>query len=232
LPGPSRSLTDRVVGSYDPRSLSARARTRRWRQLAATFPEIGSMSVLDLGGDARAWRLSGLRPAHVTLLNVVGQEVEEAWMSAEVGDACDPPRRLLDADLIYSNSVIEHVGGHWRRQRFAEAVRSAPRYWVQTPNRHFPIEPHFMIPLAQYLPPAAQARLIVAWPLGNYAALEDREVALRRVLDIELLTRPEMALYFPDAEIRTERALGMTKSFIAVKTGRAIADRSPTRPPT
>ena len=32
------------------------------------------MRVLDLGGDARAWRLAGVRPAHLTLLNVGDQE--------------------------------------------------------------------------------------------------------------------------------------------------------------
>lgn len=218
MSGPLKSLTDRVVGAYDPGSLSGRARARRWREFAATFPDIASMKVLDLGGDARAWRLSGVRPGHVTLLNVVPQDVEESWMTAVVGDACEPAPELLDVDLVYSNSVIEHVGGHWRRQRFAEAARSTGRYWVQTPNRYFPIEPHFMIPWAQHLPLAARARVVAAWPLGNYGRLRDPAEALRHATEIELLSRSEMELYFPDAaEIRVERAAGLAKSFIAIK---------------
>jgi hypothetical protein len=217
VPDLSQALTKRIVGPYESASLSGRARARRWRQLAATYPEIAEMTVLDLGGDARAWRGAPVRPARVVLLNVFEQEVEEPWMEARVGDACDPKAELPEADLIYSNSVIEHVGGHWRRERFADAVRRAPRYWVQTPYRYFPIEPHFMIPWAQHLPLAAQAELLSRWPMGNYAKLRDKQRALRSALDIELLSLAEMRLYFPDGEIRRERALGLTKSLIAVK---------------
>lgn len=175
------------------------------------------MSVLDLGGDVRAWRLSPVRPAHVFLLNVVDQEVEEDWITALVGDACDPPDDLPTADLVYSNSVIEHVGGHWRRRRFAESARSLGRYWVQTPNRYFPVEPHFMMPWVQHLPPRAQGRLIALWPMGNYARQRNADTAMQQALDVELLSRAEMELYFPDAEIRRERAFGLTKSLVAVK---------------
>ena len=211
------SLTRRAVAPYDSSSLSARARSKRWRDFAATFPDIAEMTVLDLGGDARAWRLAPVKPARLILLNIFPQEVEEPWMTSVVGDACDVDADLPDADLVYSNSVIEHVGGHWRRQRFAESVRRAQRYWVQTPNRYFPIEPHFMLPWAQHLPATLQRNLIVRWPLGNYAEQKNGEQALSSVLDIELLSGTEMRFYFPDAEIRRERLFGLTKSFVAVK---------------
>lgn len=211
------SLTRRAVAPYDSASLSARARAKRWRQFATTFPDVGERTVLDLGGDARAWRLAPVRPARLILLNVFEQEVEEPWITTLVGDACEPPEDLPSADIVYSNSVIEHVGGHWRRQRFAAVVRRAPRYWVQTPNRYFPIEPHFMLPWAQHLPRALQRRLIVRWPLGNYAEEKDGERALGSALDIELLSATEMGFYFPGAEIRRERFLGLTKSLIAVR---------------
>jgi hypothetical protein len=210
------SLTRRVVDAYDPDSLSARARMGRWRTFERFFPEIGEMTVLDLGGDARAWRLAPVRPRHVFLLNTFEQEVEEPWMSGIVGDACDPPE-LPESDLTYSNSVIEHVGGHWRRERFAATVRRAERYWVQTPNRYFPIEPHFMFPLLQHLPRAAQRGLVARWPFGNHAEVTDPSQALVDVLEIELLSATEMRFYFPDAELWRERLLGFTKSFAAVK---------------
>jgi hypothetical protein len=213
----SHALTRRVVGPYESNSLSGRARLRRWHELAATFPAIEEMSVLDLGGDARAWRNAPIRPAHVTLLNVISQQVEEPWMTALVGDACDPAAELPVADLIYSNSVIEHVGGHWRRQHFAAAVRAGKRYWVQTPNRYFPVEPHFMMPWVQHLPLAARKRAVASWPAGNYADQKSGEGALKSALDIELLSLTEMRFYFPDAEIRRERVLGLSKSLIAVK---------------
>lgn len=217
MAGIRESLTKRVVDDFDDGSLSGRARSRRWQVFAETFPEIGEMSVLDLGGDARAWRLAPVRPAHVTLLNIFPQELKEPWMTALVGDACEPSADLPRADLIYSNSVIEHVGGHWRRQRFAESVHAADRYWVQTPNRYFPVEPHFMLPWIQHLPRRIQEGIVVRWPLGNYASVTDRAEALRHLLDIELLSAAEMRFYFPDAELYRERILGLTKSFVAIR---------------
>jgi hypothetical protein len=213
----AQSLTRRIVGAYDSDSLSARARLKRWHAFAAAFPDISRLSVLDLGGDARAWHDCPVRPKHVILVNIFAQEVEEPWMEAIVGDACDPDLELPAADLVYSNSVIEHVGGHWRRQRFAATVRKTERYWVQTPNRYFPIEPHFLMPWVQHLPLAAQSALVAHWPVGNYGEMHDRERTLESALDIELLSRAEMRFYFPGAEVRREKFLGLTKSLIAVK---------------
>jgi hypothetical protein len=56
-------LTERIIDPARSGSLSARVRERRWRMLAARFPDIAAMSVLDLGGTAGAWRLMPTRPA-------------------------------------------------------------------------------------------------------------------------------------------------------------------------
>lgn len=63
---------------------------------------------------------------------------------------CRPMRfRWQDFGLVYSNSLIEHLGGHARRAAFAEQVRSlAPRHWVQTPYRYSLIKPHWLVPPA------------------------------------------------------------------------------------
>lgn len=217
LSGLGEKLTRRVVGDFEAGSVSARARGRRWQVFLESFPDVADLTVLDLGGDVRAWRLSEVRPKHLVLLNIFPQEVEEDWITPLVGDACEPPPDLPAADLVYSNSVIEHVGGHHRRVQFAEVVRRAPRYWVQTPARGFPVEPHFMFPGLQYLPRGAQATLVTKWPVGNYAKVTDRSEALSRLLDIELLSADEMRFYFPDAELYKERFAGLTKSFVAIK---------------
>jgi len=211
-------LTRRLVSPYDASSLSNKMRRKRWQMFLAVFPELPDMHVLDIGGDARAWRTSGVRPAHVTLLNLADQEIEEPWMTAIVRDACESLEGLPKADLVYSNSVIEHVGGHWRRERFAEGIRDmGPRYWVQTPYRYFPIEPHFLFPGLQYLPKAAQAAAITRWPIGNYRRVQARKQALKSAMDIELLSISELGVYFSDASIRKEKVLGLTKSIIAVR---------------
>jgi hypothetical protein len=212
-----RAISEKIVAPYSNGSISNSARRRRWELFARRFPEISQMHVLDIGGDARAWRSAGVRPRHLTLVNLFEQEVEGDWMSSVAADACDLPEHLT-ADLVYCNSVIEHVGGHWRRQRMAEGIRrAAPRYWVQTPYRYFPIEPHFLIPFVQHLPKAAQARVIARWPLGNYDSVTDRDVALRSTMQLELLSVSELKVYFPDAEIERERIGGLTKSLIAIR---------------
>lgn len=221
-------VTRRIVG-MEGDSLSARARARRFAMLLARFPALEQMRVLDLGGEPRTWRAAPVRPREVVLLNLgwqTGRQQAElgedaSWMRVVAGDACDPPPALADEgfDLVFSNSVIEHVGGHARRRAFAAAVHAlAPAHWVQTPNRFFPVEPHWVCPGFQFLPPAAQAQVMRRWPVGNYSARRwTREEALRLVLGTELLCTAQMRFYFPGSEILRERFAGLTKSLIAVR---------------
>ncbi len=56
-------------------------------------------------------------------------------------------------DVAFSNAVLEHVGGQEEQRRFVhELCRVAPRVFISTPNRLFPIEPHTLLPLAHWLP--------------------------------------------------------------------------------
>jgi len=171
------------------------------------------MTVLDVGGRAEAWRQAPVRPARLIIWNVFPQVAEEAWIETAVKDAC-AAELPLGVDLAYSNSVIEHVGGHWRRERFAETIRSAERYWVQTPNRYFPVEPHFLFPWLQHLPLRLRRSIVTRWPLGHGVDVADDD-ALGRALSIDLLSLTEMRFYFPGAEIHREKVCGLSKSFIA-----------------
>ncbi|HYI38507.1 MAG TPA: class I SAM-dependent methyltransferase [Thermoleophilaceae bacterium] len=213
------SLTARLVGVDSDRSLSSRFREARWQRFVATFPEIAEMRVLDIGGETEFWRRRRSRPARVTMVNPVRQDADEPWIESVEGDGCDLPGGLGEFDLAFSNSVIEHVGGHTRRHEFAEQVRAAaPRYWVQTPNRYFPIEPHFVFPFFQHLPTGAQARVAKVWPVGNYDG-SGHDLATMRAyaLEVELISRGDLELYFPEAEILHERLAGLSKSLIAVR---------------
>lgn len=212
-------------------SPAARARRRRHEQLVELFPNIDEMRVLDLGGEAHTWLTSTARPRQVVLLNIPWQAKAQqerldadghaGWMQAVAGDVCDPPDELRHGhfDLIYSNSVIEHLGGHQRREAFAWFVHTlGDHHWVQTPNRYFPVEPHWLFPAFQFLPPRVRARMTVHWPIGGYTKrrgpLHDR---LRDVLDVELLSSTHMRFYFPTSRILRERTMGLTKSLIAVR---------------
>lgn len=213
-----RRLRWRLVDG--PESWGARRRIARAHWLVQEFPDLASMTVLDLGGRVETWLRSPVRPRRVHVVNVEadGSDVPD-WASVEEGDACDLPPAVTGRsyDLVFSNSVIEHVGGHERRLRFAEAVRSlAPAHWVQTPYRYFPLEPHWVVPGMQFLPVRLRSTVALRWPLGHTPA-RDAEDALSAVLWTELLDRTQMRHYFPDARLLAERVGGLTKSLVAVR---------------
>jgi hypothetical protein len=224
LPGVSK-LTNVLVGVESPRSLSTLARSRRWRTFARRFLRISEMRVIDLGGTPASWLHAPVRPLEVMTVNLsrranVVPDGGAGWIRSVSADACELPAavRAEHFDLVFSNSVLEHVGGHARRAAFAETVHAlAEHHWVQTPYRYFPIEPHFLFPGFQLLPVRAQAEVAVRWPIGNYAAVKTVGEALKRALAIELLSVAEMSHYFPESSIEHERIAGVTKSLIAIR---------------
>ena len=212
-------IQQRLTNPDDPRSLSARARAKRWDELMRRFPSLASMRVLDLGGLPDFWRKSATRPAHVTTVNLLSADADEPWADHLVSDACEPEGLAgKEFDLVVSNSLLEHVGGYVRRRQLADVIRGfADRHWVQTPYRYFPIEPHWAFPGLQFLPVPARAAAVRLWPLGH-ASIRGRAESTDGVLGTELLSLTEMRLLFPDSDIWHEKAAGLTKSLVAVRS--------------
>lgn len=208
-----------VTGVDRAGSLAARARERRWQELLRRFPDLSSMRVLDLGGVPGRWSSGRVRPAQVVTLNLDPYpSPAERWIHTVQGDACDLPRELRGQgfDLVYSNSVLEHVGGHARRLAFADTVhRAANHHWVQTPYRYFPVEPHWLFPGFQFLPLRLRVVLSQRWRWGHIRS-GDESAALADVAWVELVGRTEMRGYFPGSEIWCERFAGLPKSLVAV----------------
>lgn len=98
-------------------------------------------------------------------------------------------------DVAFSNAVIEHVRGRDEQRRFvAELCRVAPRVFLSTPNRWFPVETHTLVPLVHWLPRASADR----------AMLELRRESWDQ---IHLLSRRELvALFPPDTNARVIEA--------------------------
>lgn len=218
----SRRISDALGDAYSPVSLSARTRGARWRELHARFPALNRMRVVDLGGDLRAWRLAPVRPRELVLLNRFEQDAPDEWITTVVGDACALPDELRGErfDLVYSNSVLEHLGGHARREAFAASVHAlGDAHWIQTPYRYFPLEPHWLCPGFQFLPVRARAAVTLRWPLGNYTQVESMAEAVRWSLATELVSETELRHYFPRSAVWRERVLGMTKSLVAIAGG-------------
>ena len=101
------------------------------------------------------------------------------------------------------------------RSMAAEIRRVGRRYWVQTPNKRFPLEPHFLFPFFQYLPVSVRAQLVHRFDVGWYKRIPDPAAARAEVESIQLLTRRKFAALFPGATIHSEKFGGLTKSFVA-----------------
>jgi hypothetical protein len=200
------------------RRFSDRSRARRWEDLRRHIDWDDVKRVLDLGGKPAFWTDPSVldRPLEVTCLNLRAepgmQQAGRASIEVVVGDATDPPVDPAAYDLVFSNSVIEHVGGSEAIRGFAEVTRAGAAYFLQTPNRYFLVEPHFVLPFHFLLPRRLKALVIMWWDRGprrrSYAE------ALARVDEIHLLTRRELELLFPEATIVVDRKWLHAKSFM------------------
>jgi len=177
--------------------------------------------IVDVGGTALNWNLVGY-DGPVVLANIVPKELVGA-MPANVdyvhADGTNLPFGDAEFSIAFSNSVIEHLHTFENQQAFAAEIRRvAGRLWVQTPARSFPIEPHYLAPLVHYLPKSWQRRLIRNFTLYGWIARPSQETVNELVDECRLLNYDEMKPLFPDCEIRRERVLGLTKSYVALRT--------------
>ena len=200
-------------------SFTGRARAKRWQHLVETFPLFSEMRVLDLGGTPQAWKLAPVMPRSVTTVNLQLFETDDSSITAVAGDACDLPGTILKErfDLVFSNSLLEHVGGHIQRQKLADSIHLlADRHWIQTPYRYFPIEPHWVFPGMQWLPYEARVRVSMHWRAGHIKTV-NRDEAEGQVDEIDLLGIAQMRRYFPDSTLWYERFAGLIKSVVAIR---------------
>jgi len=96
-------------------------------------------------------------------------------------------------DWVFSNAVIEHVGGWDDQRQFATEIRriASRGYFITTPNLYFPIEPHALLPLYQFYPERLKP-----------FALRFSPGYMKEVEHIELLTKRKLQVLFPEAEVQ------------------------------
>jgi SAM-dependent methyltransferase len=210
----------RIADNQNPASLATRMRQKRlalFRSLLAGLPR--EIHILDVGGTEEFWRLGHLpdkKDIKITLLNLEKFPVSLPNVLSVAGDARHIEFPDSQFDVVFSNSVIEHVGDFTDQEQMAKEVRRVgKRHFIQTPNKYFPIEPHFVFPLYQFLPSFLQIWLLQNFKLGWMGKIPDREKSRRAIASIRLLDRHEFKRLFPQSDIFEEKFFGLTKSFVA-----------------
>ncbi len=181
---------------------SRRSRARRSRLFHRLIAPRPGERVVDIGCGA-----AGLATSEPELeVTGVDRDPRPGYPGATFvqADATALPLGDDEFDISYSNSVVEHLPPDAREAYARELCRVGRRWFVQTPNRWFPIEPHALLPFVHWLPRAAGRAL---WRVGVSGDPYD---------EVRLLDARELARLFPDAVIIRERAGPLTKSLVAV----------------
>ncbi len=213
-----------IADNSRPNSWSSKLRRQRIAQFLRLIPEDGRpLRILDLGGSEEAWTNiwdARLNSASITLLNLEQKHVSGQFpMTALIGDARNLSRfETREFDLCFSNSLIEHLRTLSDQKCAADEIRRVAKgYFVQTPYRYFPLEPHFQVPWWAQLPAGLRTVLHQRFNLGWMQAQPDYRWARMEVEQIRLLTIREFQSLFPDGDLWKEKIGPLVKSLIAMR---------------
>jgi hypothetical protein len=176
------------------------------------------LSILDLGGTKEFWVEHGIpRDCNVHMINPCEEQIAGALpprLTSEVGTGCKVSHANHSFGLVFSNSAIGHVGGLRDQIAMADEIRRlAPWYWVQTPNKWFPLDWQTLVPFFHWLPNPVRAWCYAHFRVGRCGKAPSIATAVWRSKAIRNLTRKELQAMFPDGRFYQERFCGLVKSF-------------------
>jgi len=201
-------------------SVSNKFRRKRFKFFLEFIKNIPlPVNILDVGGTANFWEQmysKNNKELNITILNTELPSENHYLIKFIKGDARDLSMfKDKEFDVVFSNSVIEHVGSYDDQKKMAnEIMRTGKRYFVQTPNCRFPFEPHFLFPFFQFLPRSPQMFLLTHFNMGWYKKCASKDEALNILNSINLLTLKELKSLFKSGRIYKEKFLFLNKSFI------------------
>lgn len=216
-------LNDLFSSSENPASLGAKFRNQRRKDFEELFYKNFSKNepirILDVGGTAQFWENSSLLELpelKIITLNLEAGQSNHPKISCIKGDATNMPEFEDDSfELVFSNSVIEHLYDFSNQQKMAnEIMRVGKTYFVQTPNVYFPIEAHYALPFAQYWPKGILLKTLTKTKLSRLQKWNEAD-ARQYVNEIKLLNEKQLRKLFPECSIYREKVLGLVKSISA-----------------
>jgi SAM-dependent methyltransferase len=203
------------------RLLQPRFRQKRVRFFLDQLHPGDATTILDVGGNVYDWE--GVVPisSPITILNLAPTDSSSnfpARFSYQMGDGRSLPFPDQSFDIVYANSVIEHLRTWEDQERFArEALRVGRCVFIQTPNRWFPVEPHFITFFIHYLPKRWQRLFLPKLSFRGLFRSGDNVELQQLFEELRLLSFSEMQTLFPGCTVHRERLFGITKSLIAIR---------------
>lgn len=195
----------------DGSSIRTKWRVARFMEFLSRVAPPPRAKIADLGGSRSMWELVD-HDFQVTLVNLPGSFPGNEYhprITFVEADATDLKHVFgsKSFDVVYSNSVIEHVGNESMQNAFAaEVQRLADAFWIQTPSIRFPFEVHTRIPFYWKLPVKLRERLIRKWE-------DDMPEWTEMIKGTRVLTEARMRQLFPSSNIYYERSFGFEKSY-------------------
>jgi len=199
--------------------ISAFNRRRKWQIFLEKFPPAPDWKILDVGFNAIEYSNTDNFleknypwPENITALGLDKPAQFQARypkVQAVQYDGGLFPFPDGAFDLVWSNAVLEHVGGRHQQIDFLREIkRTGKRFFLTTPNRFFPVEVHTRLPFVHFLPKAWFDRIArlagQGWAAGDY---------MRLLSEKDLRTLLKQA-GFDDYQIIRNHFFGLTLDFI------------------
>jgi hypothetical protein len=213
------------------RKLRRKTRGARFERFKTFAQEIRSASgdnnrvlrVLDLGGTLMFWetwwKITPEDRLHVTLLNDYKLHDNEKTRQSGGGlidNVCQDattltPTDLSQYDIIFANSFLEHLKSREAQKGLAKMIStSGMPYFIQVPNKFSPIDPH-----RPYLPFFALYPSGIRSRIGPGPGSKVLENGRRWKMDYNPLGLSDMQEFFPTANFKVEKPLGVPMSILA-----------------
>jgi SAM-dependent methyltransferase len=182
--------------------LQEASRRRKFSIFMRTMPTTDRAHVLDLGcgygtflEELYPWRRSivALDIGHPQVLDVL-QRYDV--LGGVVGDAAKLPFGDDAFEVVFCNAVMEHLPPGLRAAMAGEISRVSQHYFVVTPNRSFPFEPHSKTFFLHWMP----SRLFRACVSSLHRL---GTVSMSPSYYFEPMRLSEMKSLFPDATVKT-----------------------------
>lgn len=201
-------------------SLGNKFREKRFNFFKDHFEKMDKpVRIIDLGGTEKYWIARGFHErddVEITLVNLSAHKTSYPHFKSVAGDATNLIQyKDGEFDIAFSNSVIEHLYTYENQVKMAkEVVRVGKFHFLQTPNKYFFVEPHYLLPYFQFIPRGLGFSILTKTKLSRKQKWT-AEFANQYLDEIRLISHSEMKVLFPSSDIYYEKFYMMNKSFTA-----------------